>query len=82
MTLAAPLRHRADRRTAHPFVDSSVIATVDTFALFILIQGLAPASGAHFNPAVTTPWSAEADQGPTAAVYILASWPAPCSRRW
>ncbi len=38
----------------NPFIDFGVIGLVHTFALFILIQGLALASGAHFNPAVTT----------------------------
>ena len=57
----------------NPFVDFSVIGTVHTFALFILIQGLALASGAHFNPAVTTAMLAlKQIKVSTAAVYVLA----------
>ncbi|HEY2603867.1 MAG TPA: aquaporin [Thermoleophilaceae bacterium] len=36
-----------------PFIDFSVIGFVHLLALFMLIQTLAIASGAHFNPAVT-----------------------------
>jgi MIP family channel proteins len=36
-----------------PFIDFSVIGLVHVFVLFALIQSLAVASGAHFNPAVT-----------------------------
>jgi MIP family channel proteins len=36
-----------------PFIDFSVIGLVHVFVLFMLIQTLAVASGAHFNPAVT-----------------------------
>jgi glycerol uptake facilitator-like aquaporin len=36
-----------------PFIDWSVIGLVHVFVLFVLIQTLALASGAHFNPAVT-----------------------------
>jgi MIP family channel proteins len=37
-----------------PYIDFGVIGLVHAFLLFILIQALAVASGAHFNPAVTT----------------------------
>lgn len=37
-----------------PYVDFGVIGLVHVFVLFVLIQGLAVVSGAHFNPAVTT----------------------------
>jgi MIP family channel proteins len=37
----------------NPFIDFSVIGLVHVFVLFVLIQTLAVASGAHFNPAVT-----------------------------
>jgi glycerol uptake facilitator protein len=37
----------------NPFIDFSVIGLVHVFLLFVLIQTLAVASGAHFNPAVT-----------------------------
>jgi MIP family channel proteins len=41
------------RLNPNPFIDSSGIGLVHTFLLFVLIQTLAVASGAHFNPAVT-----------------------------
>jgi glycerol uptake facilitator-like aquaporin len=37
-----------------PYVDFGVIGLLHVFILFVLIQGLAIVSGAHFNPAVTT----------------------------
>ena len=37
-----------------PYIDFGVIGLVHVFVLFVLIQGLAIVSGAHFNPAVTT----------------------------
>jgi MIP family channel proteins len=37
----------------NPFIDFSVIGLVHVLVLFVLIQTLAVASGAHFNPAVT-----------------------------
>lgn len=37
-----------------PYIDFGVIGLVHVFILFVLIQGLAIVSGAHFNPAVTT----------------------------
>lgn len=37
-----------------PYIDFGVIGLVHVFVLFVLIQGLAVVSGAHFNPAVTT----------------------------
>ena len=37
-----------------PYIDFGVIGLVHVFVLFVLIQALAVASGAHFNPAVTT----------------------------
>ena len=36
-----------------PYIDFGVIGLVHVFVLFMLIQTLAVASGAHFNPAVT-----------------------------
>ena len=55
-----------------PFVDFSVIGLVHVFVLFILVQTLALASGAHFNPAVTAAMTAlrqisRAD----AAIYVV-----------
>jgi MIP family channel proteins len=38
----------------NPFIDFGVIGLLHVFILFVLIQGLAFLSGAHFNPAVTT----------------------------
>ena len=37
----------------NPFINWAVIGLVHVFLLFVLIQTLAVASGAHFNPAVT-----------------------------
>jgi MIP family channel proteins len=37
----------------NPFIDFGVIGLLHVFILFVLIQGLAVLSGAHFNPAVT-----------------------------
>jgi glycerol uptake facilitator protein len=37
----------------NPYIDFGVIGLVHVFVLFVLIQGLAIVSGAHFNPAVT-----------------------------
>ncbi len=55
-----------------PFIDFGVIGLVHVFVLFMLIQTLALASGAHFNPAVTAAMAAlrqisHAD----AAIYIV-----------
>ena len=41
-----------------PFIDFGVIGLVHVFVLFMLIQTLAVASGAHFNPAVTAAMTA------------------------
>lgn len=38
----------------NPYIDFGVIGLLHVFILFVLIQGLAIISGAHFNPAVTT----------------------------
>lgn len=54
------------------FIDFSVIGLVHTFALFGLIQALAVASGAHFNPAVTVAFAALRQIKPVdAAIYIV-----------
>lgn len=37
----------------NPYIDFGVIGLLHVFILFVLIQGLAFVSGAHFNPAVT-----------------------------
>jgi glycerol uptake facilitator len=56
-----------------PFIDWSVIGLTHTFALFVLIQTLAVASGAHFNPAVTVAMTALRQiKPPDAAIYIVA----------
>ena len=50
----------------------TVVALVHGFALFLLIQTLAVASGAHFNPAVTVALTAMRQIKPSdAAIYIL-----------
>ena len=54
------------------FIDFSVIGLVHTFALFMLIQTLAVASGAHFNPAVTVAMTALRQIKPVdAAIYVV-----------
>ena len=56
-----------------PFIDWSVIGLVHVFVLFMLIQTLALASGAHFNPAVTLAMTALRQiKPPDAAIYIVA----------
>ena len=56
-----------------PFIDWSVIGLVHVFVLFMLIQTLAIASGAHFNPAVTLAMTALRQiKPPDAAIYIVA----------
>jgi MIP family channel proteins len=56
-----------------PFIDWSVIGLVHVFALFLLIQTLALASGAHFNPAVTLAMTALRQiKPPDAGIYIVA----------
>lgn len=55
-----------------PFIDFSVIGLVHVFVLFMLIQTLAVASGAHFNPAVTVAMTALRQIKPIdAAIYIV-----------
>jgi MIP family channel proteins len=55
-----------------PFIDFTAIGLVHTFALFILIQALAVASGAHFNPAVTVAMTALRQISiPDAGIYIV-----------
>jgi MIP family channel proteins len=55
-----------------PFIDFSVIGLVHVFVLFALIQTLAVASGAHFNPAVTAAMTALRQIKPVdAAIYIV-----------
>lgn len=54
-----------------PFIDFSVIGLVHVFVLFMLIQTLAVASGAHFNPAVTAAMTALRQIKPVdAAIYV------------
>jgi glycerol uptake facilitator protein len=56
-----------------PFIDWSVIGLAHVFVLFVLIQTLAVASGAHFNPAVTVAMTALRQiKPPDAAIYIVA----------
>ena len=55
-----------------PFIDFSVIGLVHVFVLFMLIQTLAVASGAHFNPAVTAAMTALRQIKPgDAVIYII-----------
>lgn len=56
-----------------PYIDFGVIGLVHFFALFLLIQGLAIVSGAHFNPAVTAAMTALRQIKPSdAVIYIVA----------
>jgi MIP family channel proteins len=56
-----------------PFVDFGVIGLVHFLVLFILVQGLAIVSGAHFNPAVTVALAALRQiRPPDAAIYVVA----------
>lgn len=55
-----------------PFIDFSVIGLVHVFVLFMLIQTLAVASGAHFNPAVTAAMAALRQISPAdAGIYVI-----------
>lgn len=55
-----------------PYIDFGVIGLVHAFLLFILIQALAVASGAHFNPAVTTALLALRQIRPAdAGIYVV-----------
>ena len=55
-----------------PFQDWAVIGLVHAFILFALIQALAVASGAHFNPAVTAAMTAIRQIRPIdAAIYVV-----------
>ena len=55
-----------------PFIDFSVIGLVHVFVLFMLIQTLAVASGAHFNPAVTVAMTALRQISPVdAGIYVI-----------
>lgn len=57
----------------NPVIDWTLIGLVHAFALFLLIQTLAVASGAHFNPAVTVAMTALRQiKPPDAVIYILA----------
>jgi MIP family channel proteins len=57
----------------NPFIDWSVIGLVHVLILFALVQTLALASGAHFNPAVTVALAAIRQiKPPDAAIYIAA----------
>jgi glycerol uptake facilitator len=55
----------------NPFVDFSVIGLVHVFLLFVLIQTLAVASGAHFNPAVTAAMTFLRQIRPVDAAYYV-----------
>lgn len=64
---------QATATNPNPFIDWSVIGLTHTFSLFVLIQTLALASGAHFNPAVTVALTALRQiKPPDAAIYIVA----------
>lgn len=55
-----------------PFIDYSVIGLVHLLVLFLLIQTLVVASGAHFNPAITLALTAIRQINPRdAGIYVL-----------
>jgi MIP family channel proteins len=57
----------------NPFIDFMLIGFVHFLVLFVLIQGLAIVSGAHFNPAVTVAMTALRQIKPAdAGIYLLA----------
>jgi len=57
----------------NPFTDWSVIGLVHVLVLFVLIQTLAVASGAHLNPAITAALTVLRQiKPPDAGIYILA----------
>ena len=56
----------------NPFTDFALIGLVHVFVLFMLIQTLAVASGAHFNPAVTAAMAVLRQIKPVdAAIYVV-----------
>ena len=70
---ASVFMQQATPQNPAPFIDWSVIGLTHTFALFVLIQTLAVASGAHFNPAVTVVMTALRQiKPPDAAIYVVA----------
>lgn len=57
----------------NPFIDWSVIGLAHVFVLLVLIQTLALASGAHFNPAITAALTVMRQiKPPDAAIYVVA----------
>jgi glycerol uptake facilitator protein len=63
----------ASAQNPNPFIDWSVIGLAHFFVLFVLIQTLAVASGAHFNPAVTAALTLMRQiKPPDAAIYVVA----------
>ena len=75
VTLYAPAAQPAAQAglpSVQPFQDWAVIGLAHAFILFALIQALAVASGAHFNPAVTVAMTAIRQiRVIDAAIYIL-----------
>ena len=58
-----------------PYIDFGVIGLVHVFVLFMLIQTLAVASGAHFNPAVTAAIVALRQIRPAdAGIYVVSQF--------
>jgi glycerol uptake facilitator len=56
-----------------PFIDFGVIGLLHFLLLFVLVQGLAIVSGAHFNPAVTIAMTALRQiRPPDAVAYLIA----------
>lgn len=63
----------ASAQNPNPFIDWSVIGLAHVFVLLVLIQTLAIASGAHFNPAVTAALTVLRQiKPPDAAIYVVA----------
>jgi MIP family channel proteins len=60
-------------QTPIPYIDFGIIGMVHFLALFLLVQGMAIVSGAHFNPAVTFAMTALRQIKPSdAVIYIVA----------
>src|SRR5947209_8888684 len=70
--IQAPTAATAGAPPTQPFVDWAVIGLVHIFALFLIVQTIALASGAHVNPAITVALTAIRQIRPIdSAIYIV-----------